>query len=158
MFWKIFSTTWFWKISMWPRYYQHILASVIRYVRTKWAAANKCCGVFLTHWFGQVHLGITASKENTVAFFQFKYAELSGYAHFFRFRPQIPFLGKFGPTFKNNFQIPGGSLSFFDALFGRCTAFYGHFLVDVVTSEGVHPHTIISFSAFSKLGKIIIIF
>ena len=104
MFWKIFSTTWFWKISMWPRYYQHILASVIRYVRTKWAAANKCCGVFLTHWFGQVHLGITASKENTVAFFQFKYAELSGYAHFFRFRPQIPFLGKFGPTFKTTFK------------------------------------------------------
>ena len=33
-------------------------------------------------------------------------------------------------------EIPGGPLSFFDALFGRCTDFYGHFLVDVVTSEG----------------------
>ena len=36
----------------------------------------------------------------------------------------------------NKSEIPGGPLSFFDALFGRCTAFYGHFLVDVVTSEG----------------------
>ena len=32
-----------------------------------------------------------------VVFFQFEYAEFSGYVHFFRFRPQIPFLGKFGP-------------------------------------------------------------
>ena len=38
---------------------------------------------------------------------------------------------------------PGGPLSFFHALFGRCTAFYGHFLVDVGMSEGVHPHTMI---------------
>ena len=36
----------------------------------------------------------------------------------------------------NKSEIPGGPLSFFDALFGRCTAFSGHFLVDVVTSEG----------------------
>ena len=35
----------------------------------------------------------------------------------------------------NKSETPGGTLSFFDALFGRCTAFYGHFLVDVVTSE-----------------------
>ena len=26
-FWKIFSTTWLWKISMWPLYYHHILAA-----------------------------------------------------------------------------------------------------------------------------------
>ena len=36
----------------------------------------------------------------------------------------------------NKSEIPGGPLSFFDALFGRCTAFYGHFLIDAVTSEG----------------------
>ena len=36
----------------------------------------------------------------------------------------------------NKSEILGGPLSFFDALFGRCTAFYGHFLVDVVTPEG----------------------
>ena len=36
----------------------------------------------------------------------------------------------------NKSEIPGGPLSFFHALFGRCTAFYGRFLVDVVTSEG----------------------
>ena len=26
-FWKIFSTIWLWKISMWPLYYHHILAA-----------------------------------------------------------------------------------------------------------------------------------
>ena len=31
---------------------------------------------------------------------------------------------------------PGEPLSFFHALFGRCTTFYGHFLIDVLTSEG----------------------
>ena len=36
MFWKIFSTTWLWKISLWPLGYQQILVSVIRYARTKW--------------------------------------------------------------------------------------------------------------------------
>ena len=36
----------------------------------------------------------------------------------------------------NKFEIPGGPLSFFDALFGRFTAFYGHFLINFVTSEG----------------------
>ena len=35
-------------------------------------------------------------------------------------------------------EILGEPLSFFDALFGRCTAFYGHFLVD-----GIHQHIII---------------
>ena len=35
----------------------------------------------------------------------------------------------------NKSEIPGGPLSFFQALFGRCTAFYGHFLVNVVMSE-----------------------
>ena len=36
---------------------------------------------------------ITASKENVVVFFRFQYAEFGGYVHFFRSRPQIPFLG-----------------------------------------------------------------
>ena len=36
----------------------------------------------------------------------------------------------------NKSEIPDRPFSFFHALFGRCTAFYGHFLVDVVTSEG----------------------
>ena len=100
-FWKILSTTWLWKISMWPLNYQHILASVRRNVLTKWVASNKCCGTFFVYWFGQVHQSITASKENVVAFFQFEYAEFSGYVHFFRFRLQIPFLGKFGPKNRN---------------------------------------------------------
>ena len=30
-------------------------------------------------------------------FLPIEYAEFSGYVHFFRFRPQIPFLGKFSP-------------------------------------------------------------
>ena len=41
------------------------------------------------------------SKENVVVFFQFEYAEFSGYVHFFRFQPQIPFLGNFGPKNQN---------------------------------------------------------
>ena len=28
-------------------------------------------------------------RQNVVVFFQFEYAEFSGYVHFFRFRPQI---------------------------------------------------------------------
>ena len=56
------------------------------------------------HWFGLVHYSITASKENAIAFFiiffQYEYAEFSGYVHFFRFWPQIIFLGKFGPKNK----------------------------------------------------------
>ena len=36
----------------------------------------------------------------------------------------------------NKSEIPGGPFSFFHALFGRCTAFYGSFLVDVMKSEG----------------------
>ena len=43
----------------------------------------------------------TANKENAVVFFQSEYAEFSGYIHFFRFRPQIPFLGKFSPKNQN---------------------------------------------------------
>ena len=46
-------------------------------------------------------LQITASKENVVVFFQFEHTEFSGYVHFFRFRPQIPFLGKFCPKNQN---------------------------------------------------------
>ena len=29
--------------------------SVIKYVRTKWMAPNKYCGIFFVHWSGQVH-------------------------------------------------------------------------------------------------------
>ena len=29
--------------------------SVIRYVRTKWMAPDKCCGIFFVHWSGQIH-------------------------------------------------------------------------------------------------------
>ena len=32
---------------------------------------------------------------------QFKYAEYSGDVHFFRFRPEISYLGKFGPNNQN---------------------------------------------------------
>ena len=85
-FWKIFSTIWLWKISLWPLNYEHILASVVR---------------FFVPWFGQVHYGITAGKKNAVVFFQFEYEEFSAYVHFFRFRPQISFLGKFGPKNQN---------------------------------------------------------
>ena len=70
------------------------------YIRTKWIAQNKC-GIFFVCCFGQVHYSITASKENVVVFFQFECAEFSSYVHFFRFRPQIPFLGKFGPKNQN---------------------------------------------------------
>ena len=82
-------------------HYQHISASVIRYVRTKWVAPNKCRGKFFVHWFSQVNQIITASKENVVVFFQFEYAEFSGYVHFFQFPPQIPFLGKLGQKNQN---------------------------------------------------------
>ena len=67
---------------------------VKRQVRTKWVAPNKCCGTFFVHWFGLGHWSITANKENVVAFFQFEYAEFSGYVHFFQLRP-------FGPKNQN---------------------------------------------------------
>ena len=47
--------------------------SVISYVRTKWMAPDKCCGIFCVHWFGQVHQSMTANKENTVVFFHHNY-------------------------------------------------------------------------------------
>ena len=78
----------------------------MRYVRTKRMTPSKCYGIFFVHWFGQVHWSITASKENAIVFFQFEYAEFSGYVHFFRFRPQIPFLSKFGPKNQNCQFIP----------------------------------------------------
>ena len=28
---------------------------VLRYIRTKWLAPNKFCGIFFVHWYGQVH-------------------------------------------------------------------------------------------------------
>ena len=46
---------------------------VIRYVRTKWMAPNKCCGTFFVHWFGQVYQSITASKKNVIVFFHHNY-------------------------------------------------------------------------------------
>ena len=64
-------------------------------------APNKCCETFSVSWFGQAHYSITASKKNVVVFFKFEYAEFSGYVRFFRFRPQIPFLGKFRPKYQN---------------------------------------------------------
>ena len=78
----------------------------------KRVAPNKCCGTFFVHWFGQVHYSITTSKKNLVVFFQFKYAEFSGYVHFFQFRPQIPFSGKFGPKNQNcQFILKFGTLT-----------------------------------------------
>ena len=53
------------------------------------------------HWLDLIHQSITASMENVVVFFQFEYAEFSGYVYFYRFRPQIPFLDKFGPENQN---------------------------------------------------------
>ena len=47
--------------------------SVLRCVRTKWMAPNKCCGIFCVQWYSQVHYSITASKENAVVFFHHKY-------------------------------------------------------------------------------------
>ena len=46
--------------------------SVIRYVRTKWMAPNKCFGIFVVHWF-VVYQSITARKENVVVFFHHNY-------------------------------------------------------------------------------------
>ena len=40
-------------------------------------------------------------QENCRCFFQSECAEFSSYVHFFRFRPQIPFSGKFGPKNQN---------------------------------------------------------
>ena len=28
---------------------------VLRYIRTKWMAPNKSCGIFFVHWYDQVH-------------------------------------------------------------------------------------------------------
>ena len=47
--------------------------SVIRYVRTKWMAPSKVCGIFSMKWFGQVHQSITASKKNVVVFSDHNY-------------------------------------------------------------------------------------
>ena len=55
-------------------------------------------------------------------------------------------------TCKTNKSVkPGGPLSFFHALFGRCTAFYGHFLIDVLTSQGsTHISPSIPISSYVK--------
>ena len=37
--------------------------SVIRYVRTKWMTPNKCCGIFLVHWSGQVHRASSPARK-----------------------------------------------------------------------------------------------
>ena len=39
---------------------------VIRYMRTKWMATNKYCGVLFVHWFSQVHFSITSIQESVV--------------------------------------------------------------------------------------------
>ena len=83
-FWKIFSTIWLWKICVTPK------------LPTYFSIGHN--HKLVMHWFGQVYKSITASKENVVVFFQFEYAEFSGYVHFFRFRPQ---LRKFRPTNQN---------------------------------------------------------
>ena len=46
---------------------------VLRYVRTRWMAPNKCCGIFFVHWFRQVHQSIPAIKENVIVFFHHNY-------------------------------------------------------------------------------------
>ena len=46
---------------------------VIRYVRTKWMAPSKWCRIFVMHRSGQVHMSITASKENVAFFFCHNY-------------------------------------------------------------------------------------
>ena len=53
----------------------------------------------------------------------------------------------------NTSEIPGRPLSFFHALFGICTAFYGLFLVHVVTSEG---STRISASLVSIISNLLV--
>ena len=47
--------------------------SVLRYVYAKWMAPDKFCRIFFMHCYGQVHLSITASKENVVVFFHHNY-------------------------------------------------------------------------------------
>ena len=47
--------------------------SVIRYVRTKWMAPDKCYGIFFVQCSGQVHYSITAAMENVVVFFHHDY-------------------------------------------------------------------------------------
>ena len=70
----------------------------------------KQCGIIFAHWLGQVQWSIATSKENVAVFFQFEYAEFSDYVNFLRFRPQIPFLGKFCPKNQNyQFTLKSGN-------------------------------------------------
>ena len=78
---------------MWPLYYQHILASDIRYVRTKWVVPNKCCGIFFVHWFDQGHQSITASKEIWSGLIRI--CRTQWRCFFICFRLETPYLGKF---------------------------------------------------------------
>ena len=43
--------------------------SIIRSARTKWMAPNKCHGIILVHWSGQVPYSISTSKEYVVVSF-----------------------------------------------------------------------------------------
>ena len=105
-FWKTFSTTCLWKISMWPLYYHHILASVIRYYAINRWPQKMLWIIFCALVRPRTLEHHRPSKENVFVFLQFEYAQFSVYVHFFRFRPQIPFLGKFGPKNQNCQFIP----------------------------------------------------
>ena len=72
---------------MWPLYYQHILASGIRYVRTKWVAPNKLWNIFcalvrertLEHHRQQENLVWTNSNmQNSMAVF---FSPVLGWKH-----------------------------------------------------------------------------
>ena len=47
--------------------------SVLRYVRIKWMAPNKFCGIFFVHWFGQVQQRKMSKKKNVIVFFRLNY-------------------------------------------------------------------------------------
>ena len=41
---------------------------VIRYVRTKWIAPIKFCGIFFVHWFGQVFRASSLARKMSLLF------------------------------------------------------------------------------------------
>ena len=54
-------------------------------------------------------------------------------------------------------EIPGGPLSIFHALFGRSTALFSHFLIDVLTSEGTGciSSSSSAFSVFINVSRLL---
>ena len=100
-FWKFFPTIWLWKMSMWPLNYQHILASVVRYVRSKWMALNKCCEKFFCALVRPSTLEHHRQQGKCSCFLPIWICRIQWLCSLFRFRPQIPFLGKFGPKNQN---------------------------------------------------------